>query len=97
MNLNLRRKSTVIVTGTFALGDKQTVFQEVTVEHDTGAPDSALIAQAYQLIRQTGGILVDSPDQMDYYPMIAFSKINFAVKKITLATTAGVTKFPAPH
>lgn len=89
----MRQKSTVIATGTLA-HDGTTVFQEIGIEHDTGAPDSALIAQGYNLIRQTGGILVDTIDQMDYYPMIAFRKVNFAVKRITLAHTAGVTKFP---
>lgn len=86
-DIKLRRQSSVVVTGYLPGGTS--VFQIITMDHDAGAPASALIGQAFLLIRQTGGISVDveNAEEMDFYPLSRFEKTNFAVRAISLAAT----------
>ena len=82
-----KQQSVVVITGTLlASGEKVT--QELPLTHDSGAPDSALIAMAWQTFRQTGGILVDAEGgTMDFYPLSTI-KANFAVKRVLIAFSA---------
>lgn len=81
----LRSTSVVDVAGTLPNGE--TVVQEVKMEHDVGAPAGGLISQAFVLIRQYGGLSVDSVDHeaMDFYPLSKFEKVTFSVRRVALA------------
>lgn len=84
-NLNIQKSVTVLVTG--YLPDERTVFQEITLRCDMGTPSSALIAEAFKIVRSFGVLSTSSADneQMDVYPLSKFDRINFAVKPIQLA------------
>lgn len=86
-DVSLRLKSTVVISG--ELPSKEVISQSIGLEHDAGAPYSSLIGNAFQVIRQVGGLSVDSLDgqSMDFYPLVRFDRINFSVK--TLVITVG--------
>ena len=82
-----KQQSVVVITATI-LSTGEKVVQELPLTHDSGAPDSALIAMAFQVFRQSGGILVDAEGgTMDFYPLSTI-KANFAVKKVLIAFSA---------
>lgn len=84
--LNLRKQRSVVVSG--VLPNKEQVFQEFKFEYDADAPPAAVIGQAFALIRQIGGITISSADnqEMDFYPLVKFDKVNFAIKQVELAS-----------
>jgi hypothetical protein len=83
----LRRNTVVVVSGTLPSGE--VIAQEVSLTHDPGAPSSALIGSAFNVIRQVGGLSLDSFDKesMYFYPLSKFDRVTFQVKKVQLAVT----------
>jgi hypothetical protein len=83
--LSLKSQSVVVAHGKLVTGEEIT--QEIPLTHDPGAPVTYLIAQAFRLIVQTGGIVCDVPgnEKMKFYASGAFPNgIEFEVKKVQL-------------
>jgi len=87
---NLRRRSTVKITG--ELKDSNIcVVHNLGLEHDAGAPDAALLGEAFKMLRSAGGLMADEPDGSIYfYPLTCFSRVHLEVQKVVIQSVAGV-------
>ena len=80
------------------LEDGATVTQDYPVQHPSGEADSIIIARAFQMLKGAGGLLVDTPNGMDFYLGSKFAgPIHFEIKKVSLAgqdALAGLKRGP---
>lgn len=74
----------VLISAKIANGDE--VSQILPVNHQDGASDGAIFAFALKQLMGMGGILVDIPTGVKFYPIFDFSNgITFEIKKVILA------------
>ena len=68
------------------LEDGTTITQVYPVQHPSGEQDSIIIARAFGMLKNAGGLLVDTADGMDFYLGSKFvGPIQFKIKKVSLA------------
>lgn len=80
------------------LEDGTVITQIYPVQHPSGEADSIIIARAFQMLKNTGGLLIDTPNGMDFYLGSKFAgPIHFEIKKVSLAgqdALAGLKRGP---